>query len=367
MMEKNWEYKGTVHQLFIDLKKAYDSVKRDVLCDILIEFGIPKKLVRLIKICVSKTYSRVRIDGPFRRYVSSSSVSLEPIHCITKNWYMLASSIFITNSTTQCGSVSLETMGKERLTMADLFCKLEERPAPASPRRSQSAEVQRTGLYDVSLVGFGFNVPIQQREPLPVNIAKRMYRSLEHSASLDGSKSAHTIKFKEEWKIQYLCFEHGDEVRYAYTTHFHEAVTSTKIVRNFELDKEKITSESTSTITYTKGNMKICWCLFVSLVTTTFGSRLDTISQTSENAIVNYTFPDGFLLGSSTAAYQIEGGWNEDVHLLTYLINFISADCLRDSSFFVIVHDSEPYIRVSGLLRCRIDYGLSQDLDPIDI
>ncbi|KAJ4431620.1 hypothetical protein ANN_20219 [Periplaneta americana] len=42
---KKWEYKGTVHQLFIDFKKAYDSVKREVLYDILIEFGIPKKLV----------------------------------------------------------------------------------------------------------------------------------------------------------------------------------------------------------------------------------------------------------------------------------------------------------------------------------
>ncbi|KAJ4427100.1 hypothetical protein ANN_24715 [Periplaneta americana] len=60
-MEKKWEYKGTVHQLFIDFKKAYDSVKREVLYDILIEFGIPKKLVRLIKMCLSKTYSRVRI------------------------------------------------------------------------------------------------------------------------------------------------------------------------------------------------------------------------------------------------------------------------------------------------------------------
>ncbi|KAJ4432363.1 hypothetical protein ANN_20982 [Periplaneta americana] len=62
IMEKKWEYKGTVHQLFIDFKKAYDSVKREVLCDILIEFGIPKKLVRLIKMCLSETYSRVRIE-----------------------------------------------------------------------------------------------------------------------------------------------------------------------------------------------------------------------------------------------------------------------------------------------------------------
>jgi len=32
--------------LFIDFKKAYDSVRREVLYNILIEFGIPNKLVR---------------------------------------------------------------------------------------------------------------------------------------------------------------------------------------------------------------------------------------------------------------------------------------------------------------------------------
>jgi len=30
-------------------------------CNILIEFGIPKKLVRLIKMCLTETYSRVRV------------------------------------------------------------------------------------------------------------------------------------------------------------------------------------------------------------------------------------------------------------------------------------------------------------------
>ena len=45
------EYNGVVHQLFIDFRNAYVSVQREVLCNILTEFGIPMKLVRLKK-CV---------------------------------------------------------------------------------------------------------------------------------------------------------------------------------------------------------------------------------------------------------------------------------------------------------------------------
>ena len=48
-----------MHQLFIDFEKAYDSVRREVLYNILIEFGIPRKLVRLIKMCLTEMYSRV--------------------------------------------------------------------------------------------------------------------------------------------------------------------------------------------------------------------------------------------------------------------------------------------------------------------
>jgi hypothetical protein len=30
ILEKKWEYNETVHQLFIDIKEAYDSVRREV-------------------------------------------------------------------------------------------------------------------------------------------------------------------------------------------------------------------------------------------------------------------------------------------------------------------------------------------------
>jgi hypothetical protein len=61
ILEKKWEYNGAVHQLFIDFKKAYDSVRREALYNILIEFGIPRKLVELIKMCLNESCSRVRI------------------------------------------------------------------------------------------------------------------------------------------------------------------------------------------------------------------------------------------------------------------------------------------------------------------
>jgi hypothetical protein len=35
MLEKKWEHNEAVHQLFIDFKKAYDSVRREALYNIL--------------------------------------------------------------------------------------------------------------------------------------------------------------------------------------------------------------------------------------------------------------------------------------------------------------------------------------------
>ncbi|KAJ4445700.1 hypothetical protein ANN_12385 [Periplaneta americana] len=70
----------------LNFKKAYDWVKREVLYDILIEFGIPKKLVRLIKMCLSETYSRVRIG----QFLSDAF----PIYCGLKQGDALSPFLF---------------------------------------------------------------------------------------------------------------------------------------------------------------------------------------------------------------------------------------------------------------------------------
>jgi hypothetical protein len=58
---KKSECNGTVHQLLIEFNKDYDSVSREVLYNILIEFGILRKLVGLIQMCLNETYRTVRV------------------------------------------------------------------------------------------------------------------------------------------------------------------------------------------------------------------------------------------------------------------------------------------------------------------
>jgi len=44
--------------MFINSEKAYDSVRREVLYNIISEFGISTKLIRLIKMCLNETYRK---------------------------------------------------------------------------------------------------------------------------------------------------------------------------------------------------------------------------------------------------------------------------------------------------------------------
>jgi hypothetical protein len=61
ILEKKSEYNGTVQQLFIDFKKVCVSVKRENIYNILLEFVIPQKLIRQIKMCLNENCIKVHV------------------------------------------------------------------------------------------------------------------------------------------------------------------------------------------------------------------------------------------------------------------------------------------------------------------
>jgi hypothetical protein len=92
ILEKKREYNEAVYQLFVDFKKAYDSVRKEVLYNILTQFGIPKKLVRLIKFCLSETYSRVRVDKNLSDMLIFGNV-LKQVYVLSHSFLQLSFSI----------------------------------------------------------------------------------------------------------------------------------------------------------------------------------------------------------------------------------------------------------------------------------
>jgi hypothetical protein len=55
--KRNGEHNASVNQLFVDFKKAYDSLRREVFYNIFTELGVPIKISSL-----NETYSRIRIS-----------------------------------------------------------------------------------------------------------------------------------------------------------------------------------------------------------------------------------------------------------------------------------------------------------------
>ena len=70
-------------QPFIDLKKTYNLVRREVLYNILLEFDILMKLVRLIKMCLNETYSRVCVGKQMSGiFPSKNGLKQEMLYCL---------------------------------------------------------------------------------------------------------------------------------------------------------------------------------------------------------------------------------------------------------------------------------------------
>src|ERR1700755_2387713 len=62
-MKKAWEYNISIQKLFVDFKQAYDSIRRNIIFNIMEEFGIPRKLIRLTKGTLTATKCKILIQG----------------------------------------------------------------------------------------------------------------------------------------------------------------------------------------------------------------------------------------------------------------------------------------------------------------
>jgi len=78
ILEKKWITRA-VHQRFISFKNVCDSVRRELLYNILIDYCIPMKFLRLIEICLNESYSRGRVG----KHLSEIILTLVPCIFIT--------------------------------------------------------------------------------------------------------------------------------------------------------------------------------------------------------------------------------------------------------------------------------------------
>lgn len=60
---KYWEFNKECYLLFIDFSKAYDSLNRSEIWYKMEKFGIPRKLIRLVKMTVTGSKCKVLVDG----------------------------------------------------------------------------------------------------------------------------------------------------------------------------------------------------------------------------------------------------------------------------------------------------------------
>jgi hypothetical protein len=63
ILEKTVEYQEGIHHLFMDFKAAYDSINRKMLYSAMEEFGIPLKLIRLVKQTMARVQCLIRVQS----------------------------------------------------------------------------------------------------------------------------------------------------------------------------------------------------------------------------------------------------------------------------------------------------------------
>jgi hypothetical protein len=85
ILEKKWEYNGTVHQLYTCLKKDYDSVRMQSLYNILIEFYVPRKLVKFVRMIWSEAIHFLVDISPMTPVYTQTTIRLHRVEETSAN------------------------------------------------------------------------------------------------------------------------------------------------------------------------------------------------------------------------------------------------------------------------------------------
>ena len=72
LSEKFFEKSRMIYNNFVDYRQAFDSVWQQGLWQVLRNYGIPEKMVKLLENLYSKTVNAVRVDGEVTEYYSES-------------------------------------------------------------------------------------------------------------------------------------------------------------------------------------------------------------------------------------------------------------------------------------------------------
>ncbi|KAL4125995.1 hypothetical protein QTP88_010227 [Uroleucon formosanum] len=69
LFQKSWEYNKELHIIFVDFQKAYDSINRTSITEVLKHFHFQRKIVHLIEASITQTKFKVKVGNSILRMV----------------------------------------------------------------------------------------------------------------------------------------------------------------------------------------------------------------------------------------------------------------------------------------------------------
>jgi hypothetical protein len=132
--EKCHEYNIALHNIFIDISQAFDTVKKDVIYNSLIKHNVPDKLIKLIKLTKQRTKMKVKINDSYSEWFETKTGVRKGDVLFALLFSVVLDSVIINlevrgNITTRLKQIcayadDIVIIGRTKQMLIDTFCKL---------------------------------------------------------------------------------------------------------------------------------------------------------------------------------------------------------------------------------------------------